>query len=269
MKAIAIDFETANEERRSACAIGLAWIENGAVVRKERRLIRPKEMRFNRQNILVHGICPEDVHSSPEFPDVLSEFLPEISGSLILAHNASFDIEVLCQSLTEYGQLFPEFGYLCTMTISRCMWPDLGSSSLDIVAHHFGIEFKHHDVAGDAFACAQIALIAARELGVPGILDIPNKLSMSLGVVGIDRYVPCSMLPAAEGRKPGRPEVILAASLPSRLEISLSFMVRGRTGNEYEVTARSVAHQLRLNCTCQAGRNKIWCRHRDSLLDGG
>ena len=70
MKTIAIDFETANEERRSACAIGLAWIESGEVVRREHRLIRPKEMRFNVHNIRVHGINPEDVRDKPEFPEV-------------------------------------------------------------------------------------------------------------------------------------------------------------------------------------------------------
>ncbi|MBI3702424.1 MAG: hypothetical protein HY244_00895, partial [Rhizobiales bacterium] len=125
MKTIAIDFETANEERRSACAIGLAWVENGAVVRREHRLICPKEMRFNPHNIRVHGIYPEDVRDKPEFPEVISEFLPEISGALILAHNAAFDIDVLCATLTEYHQPFPEFGYYCTMDISRCVWPEL------------------------------------------------------------------------------------------------------------------------------------------------
>jgi len=156
VKTIAIDFETANEERRSACAIGLAWIENDAVVRREHRLIRPKEMRFSPHNIRIHGIRPEDVRDKPEFPEVLSEFLPDISGALILAHNAAFDIEVLCATLREYRQLFPEFGYYCTMDISRCVWPELPSVSLDSVARHFGIHFQHHDPAEDAFACAEI-----------------------------------------------------------------------------------------------------------------
>jgi DNA polymerase-3 subunit epsilon len=266
MKTLAIDFETANEERRSACAIGLAWVENGDVVRKERRLIRPKEMRFNWHNISVHGIRPEDVRNSPAFPEVLSEFLPEISGSLILAHNAAFDIEVLCQSLAAYGQLFPEFRYICTMTISRCMWPNLGSSSLDTVAHHFGIEFKHHDAADDAFACAHIALMAAKELGVPEICEIPNKLSIATGVVGIDRYTPCSV--SKNGVESVRSAIILAAPLSPKSNTSLSFTVQGSTGSEYEVTARKVANQLRMTCTCQAGQNRIWCKHRTALLDG-
>ncbi len=37
MTVIAIDFETANERRDSACAVGLAWIDDGAVVRRESR----------------------------------------------------------------------------------------------------------------------------------------------------------------------------------------------------------------------------------------
>ena len=51
----------------------------------------------------------------------MSEILQDISGALILAHNAAFDIEVLCASLKDYGRLFPEFDYYCTMDISASM----------------------------------------------------------------------------------------------------------------------------------------------------
>jgi DNA polymerase-3 subunit epsilon len=222
-------------------------------------------MRFNRHNILIHGIRPEDVRNSPEFPEVISEFLPEISGSLILAHNASFDIGVICQTLAEYGRLFPEFKYLCTMTISRCMWPALASASLDTVANHFGIEFKHHDAADDAFACAQIALLAARELGVSEVCEIPSKLAVSLGMVGIDRYTPCVFTGVMDAGH--APSEVVFANTP-RLETSLCFAVLGSTGNVYEITARRIANELRMTCTCQAGQNRIWCKHRTALLDG-
>ena len=45
LKTIAIDFETANEERGSACSVGLAWIEDGEIVRVEERLIALAERR--------------------------------------------------------------------------------------------------------------------------------------------------------------------------------------------------------------------------------
>ena len=265
MKPIAIDFETANEERRSACAIGLAWIETGAVVRREHRLIRPKKMRFSPHNIRVHGIRPEDVCDKPEFPEVLSEFLPDISGSLILAHNAAFDIEVLCATLREYRQLFPEFGYYCTMDISRRLWPELSSVSLDSVARHFGIKFQHHDPAEDAFACAEIAIIAAKDLGVSEVIDISTKISIQPGLVRIDSYVPCSVSGISRLARNFKSRPVLPSD---SLEDVLCFSVKGSTGNIYEITARRVADQLRMTCTCQAGQNRIWCKHRTALLDG-
>ncbi len=265
MRTLAIDFETANEERRSACAIGLAWIENGAVVRREHRLIRPKEMRFNSHNIRVHGIRPEDVCDKPEFPEVLSEFLPDISGALILAHNAGFDIEVLCATLREYRQLFPEFGFYCTMDISRCLWPELASVSLDSVARHFGIQFQHHDPAEDAFACAQIAIFAAKDLGVSEVFDISTKISIQPGIVGIDSFSPCSVSGISRRARNLKNSPILSSGY---LEDALCFSIKGSTGNIYEITARRTANQLRTTCTCQAGQNRTWCKHRTALLDG-
>jgi DNA polymerase III subunit epsilon len=265
VKTIAIDFETANEERRSACAIGLAWIENGAVTRRAHRLIRPKEMRFNPHNIRVHGIRPEDVHNKPEFPEVISEFLPDIFGSLILAHNAAFDIEVLCASLREYRKSFPEFEFYCTMDISRCLWPNLPSASLNSVARYLGIQFQHHDPAEDAFACAEIALSAARDLGVLEVVEIAPKISIRPGLVRSDSYVPCSIA-AVDGfrRNIGHHSV----PIPESSEDTLRFFVKGNTGNIYEIAARRIDDELQTDCTCQAGQNRIWCKHRAALLNG-
>jgi DNA polymerase-3 subunit epsilon len=265
LKTIAIDFETANEERRSACALGLAWIENGVVVRREHRLIRPKEMRFNVHNIRVHGINPDDVRNKPEFPEVLAEFLPEISGALILAHNAAFDIGVLCATLREYRESFPEFGYYCTMDIARSVWPDLQSVSLDTVARRFGIHFDHHDPAEDAFACAEIAIAAAKELGVADIYDIGAKISMEPGHVRVDSFAPCSIMGLAGAARGVKSVPDLSQDF---LDEVLCFSVRGSTGNVYEITGRKVAENLRVSCTCQAGQNSIWCKHRTALLDG-
>lgn len=265
MKTIAIDFETANEERQSACALGLAWIEDGAVVRREHRLIRPKEMRFNVHNIRVHGIHPDDVCDKPEFPEVLSEFLPEISGALILAHNAAFDIGVLCATLREYRESFPEFGYYCTMDIARSVWPEMRSVSLDTVARRFGIHFDHHDPAEDAFACAEIAIAAARDLGVTDIYDIGAKISMEPGHVRVNSFVPCSIKGLASVARSVKNVPDLSEDI---LDEVLCFSVRGSTGNVYEITGRMVAEKLRVSCTCQAGQNRIWCKHRTALLDG-
>ena len=264
MKTLAIDFETANENRNSACAIGLAWVENGEVTRREHRLIRPPEMRFSAHNIRVHGIQPQDVAGRPRFPEVFSEFESDISGSLMLAHNAAFDIGVLCASLAEYRKSFPECEYYCTMDISRIVWPDLASNSLDRVAGHFGIDFNHHDPADDAFACAEIALKAAKALGVSEVFDISTKIEIRAGTVRANSYSPC-----VAGITAFIPKVIsIPAKRPEKIQDDLSFVIRGSTGNTYYVSVHRLEAAVRMTCTCQAGQNGSWCRHRTALLDG-
>jgi len=184
---------------------------------------------------------------------------------LILAHNAAFDISVLCATLTEYRQLFPEFGYYCTMDISRRIWPELPSVSLDSVARHFGIKFDHHDPAEDAFACAEIAIAAAKGLGVSEVIDISTKISIQPGLVRIDSYVPCLVSGIASVARSFKSVPDLSADV---LDDVLCFSVRGSAGNIYEITARRIAEKLRVSCTCQAGQNRIWCKHRTALLDG-
>jgi len=175
VKALAIDFETANGQRVSACSIGLAWIENAAIVRKEHRLIRPKEIRFNDYNVFLHKIRPEHVKTQPNFPTVFSEFVCDISGSLVLAHQAEFEIGVIRETLQQYGQPCPEFKYLCTRMISEAVWPHCAGFSLELICDYLGISFKHHDAEEDAIACANVALAAAQAVGVTTMIDLAAK----------------------------------------------------------------------------------------------
>lgn len=68
MRAVAIDFETANEQRASPCSIGLAWIADGVIEAVEHHYIRPPGMRFAPFNIAFHGIGPDQVRDADEFP---------------------------------------------------------------------------------------------------------------------------------------------------------------------------------------------------------
>jgi DNA polymerase-3 subunit epsilon len=175
-KTIAIDFETANPRPGNACALGLAWIEGGRVMRVEERLIRPREMRFT--FTWVHGITAADVREAPEFPEVFEEFRTEFKGALLLAHNAGFDAGVMRGCARVYSMKTPRLSYLCTLGIARSVWPGLRSKSLDSVARHLGLTFRHHNAAEDARVCAEVALAAARVLGALEVADIPDRLSV-------------------------------------------------------------------------------------------
>lgn len=192
MNFIAIDFETANEQRCSPCSVGLAWIRDGAVTRVEERLIRPKNMRFSPWNISLHGIRPEDVETAPEFPDVMREFEADFAGARFIAHNASFDMSVWRSTLDLYGRPYPKLEYLCTLQMAKKVWKDLPSHRLNHVAASLGIKFQHHNAAADAAVCAEVALAVARTLALMCVSEIPGRIDMSPGRLFASGYEPCS-----------------------------------------------------------------------------
>ena len=192
LKTIAIDFETANEERGSACSVGLAWIEEGRVVRVEERLIRPKSMRFSGFNIAIHGIRPEHVADAPEFPEVMDEFADDFDGATMIAHNAAFDFSVWRSALDQYRQRYPVLSYLCSVKLAQRHWPHLTSHKLNVVASHLGLRFVHHNAAEDAAMCAQAAIAIARENDVEHVSDVAVRIGMKPGRLYVGGYDPCS-----------------------------------------------------------------------------
>jgi len=89
-----IDFETANCDPDSACAVGLVRVEEGLVVRRESRLIRPWTQRF--EFTYLHGIAWRHVASARKFADVWPVIARMCRGvDFVAAHNAPFDEGVL------------------------------------------------------------------------------------------------------------------------------------------------------------------------------
>lgn len=95
MNFTAIDFETANEKRNSACSLGITRVENNKIVDRKYFLIKPPEMRFVPQNIWIHNIYPEDVENADTFDKIWPKIKDYFEEELVIAHNASFDMSVL------------------------------------------------------------------------------------------------------------------------------------------------------------------------------
>ena len=178
MEFVALDFETANEKRDSACAIGLTIVREGQIADTVYHLIRPHELRFSPWNTQVHGITSRDVRNSPTISDLWPTLLPLIENQLLVAHNASFDMSVLRQTLSAVGIPVPRVSYLCSLKLSRQVWPDMASHSLANLAASHGLKLDHHHAGSDAQAAANLVLLAARQHG----MSCPRLLAKSQNV---------------------------------------------------------------------------------------
>jgi DNA polymerase III subunit epsilon len=191
MQFVAIDFETANEDRGSACAIGLALVRDGQVESIESYLIRPKSMEFSAFNTAIHGITEDDVEREPEFPEIWSKVYPRVAGNVVAAHSASFDIGVLRAVHTIYGIPLPDVSYLCTMITARRVWPRLPSYGLASLGRHIGHQFEHHRAGEDAGAAAAVAIAAARHRNMSDLRELASSVEVSIGRVFDGGYEPC------------------------------------------------------------------------------
>ena len=162
---LAIDFETADHGRDSACAVGLVRVERNHIVRSETRLIRPPRREF--VFTYIHGLTWGDVADAPPFGEVWRELGDLVRGvDFLVAHNAPFDRSVLNTCCRSAGIEPPPQPFECTVRRARKIW-GIRPTTLPDVCRALGLELRrHHDALADAEACARI-MIAALEAGLP------------------------------------------------------------------------------------------------------
>ncbi len=156
MNFTAIDFETANRYRNSACAVGLVKVQGGEIVKSRLSLIKPPFRQFEFTHI--HGITYADVKDAPSFNELWNEISGFFQGiDFLAAHNAPFDRSVLHKTCEFYGMTPPDLEFRCTVRLSR---KRLGiyPTKLPDVCRRLNIRLNHHEALSDALACAKIML---------------------------------------------------------------------------------------------------------------
>lgn len=152
---IAIDFETGNPKRVSACALGYAKVSDGNITETNGHLIRPVGGHAPFQS-KIHGLKDEHTFDKPEFGDLFSE-IKNIFNYPLVGHSL-FDKQVL-NALSDHFGLRLKFNYTDSCTVAKEKLPDLKNYKLKTLAKHFKLpKFKHHDATEDAIACANIFL---------------------------------------------------------------------------------------------------------------
>src|SRR5262249_26320028 len=108
----AIDFETADNGRDSACALGVVVAEGTSILREEHVFIRPPRQQF--LFTYIHGITWRDVADAPRFGEIWPRVAAMLEGvEFLAAHNAGFDRSVLYECCHGAGLAWPDLRFQC------------------------------------------------------------------------------------------------------------------------------------------------------------
>ena len=160
---VALDVETTgllpkNGDR--VIEIGAVAIENQSIIAEFSSLIDAGKMIPWRVQ-QVHGITNEMLYGEPRPDEVLPEFYKFIAGSILIAHNASFDIGFLRHEFALLGMSLNNRS-LCTLKMSRKQYPHLPNHKLETVGRYLLGEscrqMQMHRALDDAKLAAMIWL---------------------------------------------------------------------------------------------------------------
>jgi DNA polymerase-3 subunit epsilon len=162
----------------SICAAGLAVFEDGRLTEAPYWLVRPPKPHgwFHQVFIKCHSLTHLDVLDAPEFPAIAPELLARLTrADIVIAHNASFDIGHLRATLAHFALPRPEFNYLCTLQLSRRIWPDLPNHQLSTLTAHIVHKFNHHNAQSDAEAAGRVLLAMMKYVNANTLSELLQK----------------------------------------------------------------------------------------------
>ena len=150
--------------------IGAARIVNNKLLKHEcfEQLVDPRRP-IPAASIPIHGIQPEMVVGQPTIDQVLPAFHAFAQDTVLVAHNAAFDMRFLQLKEGQTGAVF-DHPVLDTLLLSAVVHPNQDSHRLEAIAERFNITIVgRHTAMGDAMVTAEVFLRLIPLLAEKGI----------------------------------------------------------------------------------------------------
>lgn len=150
--------------------IGAARIVNHKLLKQEcfEQLVDPRRP-IPPETVPIHGIQPEMVVGQPTIEQVLPAFHTFAQDTVLVAHNAAFDMRFLQLKEQQTGVRF-DHPVLDTLLLSAVVHPNQDSHRLEALAERFNITIVgRHTAMGDAMVTAEVFLRLIPLLAEKGI----------------------------------------------------------------------------------------------------
>lgn len=161
-------------------SIGAVRIVNGRVLKQEvfEQLVNPRRP-ISRESTAVHGIDSKQVANEPPIEQVLPRFHRFCEDTVLVAHNAAFDMRFLELKEASTGVRFGQ-PVLDTLLLSAVVHPSMDNHHLDMIAERVGVRvIGRHTALGDALLTGEVFLRLTPLLAERGIVTLGQALEAS------------------------------------------------------------------------------------------
>ena len=182
-----LDLETTGSTplRDRITEIGLIRFENGIEVLRWQVLLNPEcKIPLHIQGLT--GINHNMVAEAPTFKAIADELLAYLEGTVLVAHNVRFDYGFLKSEFLRVGHILRQ-KLLCTVKLSRMLYPEHKGHGLDRLMHRHNLTTEHrHRAMGDVELMADFINVAIDEHGL-------NKASASAKMLVSNQSTPINL----------------------------------------------------------------------------
>lgn len=178
---VVFDLETTGFHPRTddIIEIGAVKMQGLEVVDRFSTFVRPTKALSNKI-IELTGITPDMVQHAPAAGEALEKFRQFAGQSVLVAHNASFDVGFLRVHFSRHLQASVDNGVIDTLTLARSLYPNLKNHKLNTLCSEFKIPLEnHHRALDDAEATAELLKIflnKCRDLQINRVKEL-NQLT--------------------------------------------------------------------------------------------
>ena len=179
----AFDTETTGLEPSAGdeiISIGAVRIVNGRLLKNEvfEQLVDPRRP-LNRESTRIHGIEARDLEGQPAIEQVLPLFHRFCEDTVLVGHNAAFDMRFLELKEASAGIRFAQ-PVLDTLLLSAAVHPAHQDHRLESIAERLGVRLiGRHTALGDALLTGEIFLKLIPLLAERGVITLRQALQAS------------------------------------------------------------------------------------------
>ena len=163
---ICLDLETTSRapKENEIVEVGLVKVENNSICDTRTWCVKP-EQSVPQFIYKLTGLTPKDIETAPNFKNIAEDIINFIGNHTIVAHNASFDINQLNKSLTDYGFHTLKNEVIDTQDLSKILFPTIKSYKQGQLCHALGIQQQTlHRALDDAIGVAELYITLMKEV---------------------------------------------------------------------------------------------------------